>query len=39
MQIGKSAISSSSHENNNVRIVRIKKAKFLGYCFYMNTNI
>ena len=24
---------------NNSRIVRIKNAKFSGYCFYMNTNI
>ena len=24
---------------NNSRILRIKNAKFSGYCFYMNTNI
>ena len=24
---------------NNSRIFRIKNAKFLGYCFYINTNI
>ena len=24
---------------NKLRIPRIKNAKFLGYCFYMNTNI
>ena len=24
---------------NNSRILRVKNAKFLGYCFYMNTNI
>ena len=24
---------------NNSRILKIKKMKFSGYCFYMNTNI
>ena len=24
---------------NNSRILRIRNAKFAGYCFYMNTNI
>ena len=24
---------------NNSRILKIRNAKFLGHCFYMNTNI
>ena len=32
-------LNSQTSRVNNSRILRIKNAKFCGYCFYMNRNI
>ena len=31
--------NSQDPRANNSRIIRIKNAEFLGYCFHMNTNM